>query len=461
VEVRFDQAMDALSFRQQTFQLTWSGGDGSFNEGNEVTLQTLTLRLTSSRVAELDLTGLPPLPEDLYRLTLVGTGTPAILSAAGEALDGEYSGGFPSGNGVAGGDFRIFFQTSTAVLSMTPAPGSVLTSAPSRIEVETSPDVDPATVDATTFRLLGSGGDGDFHDGDEIEIAPASVSRIAAGRFRFDLGATVLAPDDYQVILAGAGSGMALRFDGVDDLATIPGSAAFAPGSGSWCVECWVSLDDPAAASAMVSCADGNLVNGWLLGQDGSFRFSLSGASGTRSAAGGGTPGALVWYHVAGVYDQALGETYLYVDGALAATDLAGSAGAVTPSADLLLGRHFGTLLSGRIDEVRLWSIARSPEALRRDSRRTLMGSESGLAGYWKLNETSGQGFADASPLANTGVLGSDGGVAADDPVRVASSAWPQVMDLDGHPLDGKFRGSFPSGIGSPGGDFMATFTVR
>jgi len=321
--------------------------------------------------------------------------------------------------------------------------------------------VDPATVDATTFRLLGSGGDGNFHDGDEIEVAPASVSRIAAGRFRFDLGPTVLAPDDYQVILAGAGAGMALRFDGTDDVATIPGSVAFAPGSGSWCVECWVSLDDPSTASAMASCADGNLVDGWLLSQDGSFRFLVDGVSATRAAAGGGTPSALAWHHVAGVYDQALGETYLYVDGALAATDPAGDAGAITPSADLLLGRHFGVHLSGRLDEVRLWSIARSLESLRRDSRRTVMGSEAGLAGYWRLNETSGQGFADSSTFANTGALGADGGVATDDPVRVASSAWPQVMDLDGHALDGKFRGSFPSGIGSPGGDFVASFTVR
>ncbi|MHC4342528.1 MAG: copper resistance CopC family protein, partial [Planctomycetota bacterium] len=270
VEVRFDQAMDALTFRQQTFQLTWSGRDGSFSEGNEVTLQTLGLQLTSSRVAVLDLTALPPLPEDIYRLTLVGTGSPAILGASGEVLDGEYQGSFPSGNGIAGGDFTVFFQTSTAVLSMTPAPGSILSAAPSSIEVDTSPDVDPATVDANTFRLLGSGGDGNFHDGDEIEIAPASVSRVAAGRFRFALGSTVLPPDDYQVILAGAGTGMALQFDGTGDLATVPASVAFAPGSGSWCVECWVSLDDPAAASAMVSCADGNLVDGWLLSQDGS-----------------------------------------------------------------------------------------------------------------------------------------------------------------------------------------------
>jgi len=35
------------------------------------------------------------------------------------------------------------------------------------------------------------------------------------------------------------------------------------------------------------------------------------------------------------------------------------------------------------------------------------------------------------------------------------------ITDLDGNTLDGEFTGAFPSGDGTPGGDFLATFTVQ
>ena len=52
------------------------------------------------------------LPDDNYVLTVVAgsSGGTNFTDVAGNALDGEFSGTFPSGNGVAGGDFVLSFS---------------------------------------------------------------------------------------------------------------------------------------------------------------------------------------------------------------------------------------------------------------------------------------------------------------------------------------------------------------
>ena len=52
-------------------------------------------------------------------------------------------------------------------------------------------------------------------------------------------------------------------------------------------------------------------------------------------------------------------------------------------------------LPTGISDESQIWNIARSPIDLQRDFAKSLTGSETGLAGYWKFNEGSGTTIAD------------------------------------------------------------------
>ena len=63
------------------------------------------------------------LPEDLYSLTLVAGATSGtnFTDAVGNALDGEFSGTLPSGNGVAGGNFVVTFSLDVAT-SVFPTP---------------------------------------------------------------------------------------------------------------------------------------------------------------------------------------------------------------------------------------------------------------------------------------------------------------------------------------------------
>lgn len=466
IDVSFDQAMNAATIDDETFLVTWSGGDGSFGEGNEVTIQALALAFPSPERVVFDLSALA-LPDEVYELRLLGTGSDPIESAEGLVLDGEFSGLLPSGNGTAGGDFVMTFQTSLAVEALTPAPGDILATAPASVVARLGADVDPATVTAATFRVLRSGGDSNFRDDDEVPLTAAAITQTGPAEFTFDLTGNPMPADSYQVVLAGGDAGQALYFsdtDLVDDFVRVPASPEFRPGTGSWTVECWVVIDDPARANPLVECADGDFSNGWRLGQTagGPFRFEVDGATATRQATGTLVPAAGTWYHVAGVYDAALGATHLYVDGLLEATDGGGAAGAITPAADLRMATfQLTSFLHGTLDEVRVWSTARDANGLGRARYRALTGSEADLVGYWPFDEPAGQGLADLSVPSHVGTLGADGGVSTDDPARFLSTAWPRVLDLDGNALDGTFLGTLPSGIGDPGVDFAATFRVQ
>ena len=107
----FDQEIDASTVNELTFTLQRAGGDGTFGDGNEVDIVASSVALSSvnPRLAVMDLDGAPALA-DLYRVTLSGSGPNVILGINAQALDGEFSGGFPSGDGTQGGDFVADFE---------------------------------------------------------------------------------------------------------------------------------------------------------------------------------------------------------------------------------------------------------------------------------------------------------------------------------------------------------------
>ncbi len=109
--VGFDRDMDASTINAMTFELMRSGGDGQFDDGNEEAILAPSISLSSmnARVAIMDLAGVAPVL-DRYQVTLRGTGANVMLSVVGTALDGEYTGSLPSGDGLEGGDFVVVFD---------------------------------------------------------------------------------------------------------------------------------------------------------------------------------------------------------------------------------------------------------------------------------------------------------------------------------------------------------------
>lgn len=386
------------------------------------------------------------------------TGVPAgTYLVVARATDGE-----STRNAVGAGTVTI-----PAALLVSPPHGSALDLPPRYVEALLA-GADPATVNAVTFRVLASGGDGTFGDGNETEVAADSIAEASPGVFRF-FPATTLSADTYRIILGGHDAGGALELDGADDFATVPGDAALRPGTGSWTVECWVLFLALGRRNPVATCGTGDFDNGWRIQQDGTSPFD---ERAFFAIAGDGlgdsmfAPGPAVaqdrWIHLAGVFDDLRGETRLYVDGLLEGIDTSGTAPfSVTPAADLLIGRHGAQFAAMRIDELRVWETARSPGEIASGRFQRIAGTEPGLRGAWSFDEGSGQDLADASPAANTGTLGGSAAAAADDPERVVSTAWPAIQDLAGAAYDLTFGGTVPPANIDADGNFVSDFEVK
>jgi Tol biopolymer transport system component len=91
------------------------------------------------------------------------------------------------------------------------------------------------------------------------------------------------------------------------------------------------------------------------------------------------------WTHVAGTYDGSM--VKLYINGVLV-NQLPLSVGIGQGSTGFYIGGFSSEFFRGLIDEVRLWNVARSQADIQASMDTTLLGNESGMAGYWPLDET-------------------------------------------------------------------------
>ena len=108
VTVTFNQAVLASGISASSVTLTGSGGDGTFNDGNEdlIVADAVALNFVDASIAELDLSSVT-LAEDTYRLMVIGTGSEPVSNLDGLLLDGE-------ADGITGGDFTSEFTIVTA-----------------------------------------------------------------------------------------------------------------------------------------------------------------------------------------------------------------------------------------------------------------------------------------------------------------------------------------------------------
>ncbi|MCH8020623.1 Ig-like domain-containing protein, partial [candidate division KSB1 bacterium] len=117
VVAMFDRDLDVSTVHSLTFLLEGSNGDGDFSDADQVPI-TATNITAAGMSATFDLTGMV-LADDTYRVRLLGDGASIIMDLDANALDGENIGVFPSGDGVAGGDFEALFSVSSVALSPT------------------------------------------------------------------------------------------------------------------------------------------------------------------------------------------------------------------------------------------------------------------------------------------------------------------------------------------------------
>lgn len=101
------------------------------------------------------------------------------------------------------------------VSSVSPLPDSDLSLLPTTITVLFDRDLDANTVNAATFTLERSGGDGTFGDGNEVAIVPASISVPGANPRAavIALSGVASVPDTYRATVEGSGPSTVMDLD--------------------------------------------------------------------------------------------------------------------------------------------------------------------------------------------------------------------------------------------------------
>ncbi len=94
--------------------------------------------------------------------------------------------------------------TPIRVTSLSPLPDMDLDALPASVIAMFDRDLEATSVDATTFILERSGGDGTFGDGNEMAIAAAAIT-VSMATATFDLTGVASVFDTYRVRLVGTG----------------------------------------------------------------------------------------------------------------------------------------------------------------------------------------------------------------------------------------------------------------
>ncbi|QEG40277.1 DUF4347 domain-containing protein [Roseimaritima ulvae] len=198
-----------------------------------------------------------------------------------------------------------------------------------------------------------------------------------------------------------------LTFDGVDDFVNL-GSDASLEFTSTMTMEVWARPTAYPASSSVILNKEGEYEIG--ISDTGSLMWAFSN---TDPAWNWHDTGHVLqlneWAHISVSYDN--GTVNTYVNGHIIETyDGSGNIGDAHVALDdfRVGGRQnnpAGNYFTGDIDEVRLWSTARTQSEIQNNLDVPLVGNETGLAGYWNFNEGSGTTANDLSSNANHGVL--------------------------------------------------------
>jgi hypothetical protein len=194
--------------------------------------------------------------------------------------------------------------------------------------------------------------------------------------------------------------GLAFVQTGAKQFISLPDQATFDL-QNQLTVECWVYIPAfPAATAALVS--KGQVAWQLLIQPSGRIQFTTPGVThsdATADLVSDRTIPIGEWHHVAATWSFLRKEKVIYIDGLkdVSESNLTGSLTqndfpVLIASEPTSSGSPPSTTanFSGRLDEVRIWSSARTEDHIRDNVSRYLNGTEPGLIGVWSFNEGSG-----------------------------------------------------------------------
>ncbi len=207
------------------------------------------------------------------------------------------------------------------------------------------------------------------------------------------------------------GSGNCLNFDGSSSVRVLH-DAQFDMSAGDLSLEAWVKTTSTSHGRII---AKGG-ISGTPLYQivnhlDGRVGFQIrDNNSNSSTVFSTTTVNDGKWHHVAGVRS---GNTInIYIDGVLS-NSLSTTVGNTNNTLDLYIGQWGNNNLyfQGDIDEVRVWSVAKNATEVRTTMCSKLIGNETGLIGYWRMDEGGngtcggGEDVCDATGNGHEGTL--------------------------------------------------------
>ncbi|GEM_PF-1995509 len=155
-----------------------------------------------------------------------------------------------------------------------------------------------------------------------------------------------------------------------------------------------------------------------------------------------------VWHHVAFTFDGTHGR--FYINGVLdAEIARSGSIQTSPQSEHYSIGSTFyngsyNFFTHGKLDEVRLWDVARSQAQIQANMCAALGANDrNGLLGYWQFESA----YADASGNANHGIPVGNASIAAEDVDVCSSPVWRQLATTNDPPGSGF---GYPTGYSVP-----------
>jgi hypothetical protein len=210
-------------------------------------------------------------------------------------------------------------------------------------------------------------------------------------------------------------SGNALDFDGVNDVVTIANGFDLSA-SDQMTIETWVYFDTDFTPIRTIAWQGTNGLPDWIIRVGNNsvnhLNFGVQTTTGWAENQVVVTPANFTnaWNHIAMVYNGT--NVLLYLNGSLIASPAKTGNMNFTSGATVSLGNAVpgGQIFDGKIDEVRVWSVARSAQEITDYYNVALLGSEAGLFAYYNFNQgEAGGNNAGISSIPDQSGNGNDG----------------------------------------------------
>ncbi|HQC53681.1 MAG TPA: LamG domain-containing protein, partial [Lentisphaeria bacterium] len=225
-----------------------------------------------------------------------------------------------------------------------------------------------------------------------------------------------------------------------------------------WTVEAWVKPNGDNANGIILERQvgtvdpDNPLVNYRLGLRDGRFYTSftsLAGSMDTLTSPAAYKLPAGVWAHLACTYNGTDAFTIL-INGAVVASKYA-TVQPVTVGPGVVSVKA-GEGFSGRIDEIRLWDVARSAADILADRKTTLFGDEDGLIAYYRFDDVN---FAGRMAVAGLATL-----EPATEPKAFRKAADSLLANANDWLADWENAATFVGALYDAAGNLSTTYTV-